>query len=177
MTDDNGLLASARKLDSRALAAIHDRFYPGLYRYLLYRTSDERLAEDLSSEVFMRLLDNLHIGKSPDSLQAWLFGVAAHLVADHFRRQSRRPQTHLPDDLPADNGNPDAETDSRLSAAAVRAALQQLTDEQQQVLALRFEQGRSVIESAALMNKSVTAVKQLQFRAVAAIRRQLESSP
>ena len=83
MTDDNGLLARARALDARALAAIHERFYPGLYRYLLYRTSDERLAEDLSSEVFMRLLDNLHIGKSPDSLQAWLFGVAAHLVADH----------------------------------------------------------------------------------------------
>ncbi|MBI5829953.1 MAG: RNA polymerase subunit sigma-70, partial [Chloroflexi bacterium] len=56
---------------------------------------------------------------------------------------------------------------------AVRLALQQLTDEQQQVLALRFEQGRSVADTAELLNKSVTAVKQLQFRAVAALRRQL----
>lgn len=172
--EDEDLLAAARRLDSRALAAIHDRFYPDLYRYVLYRTNDEIAADDLSSEVFMRLLDTLHAGRSPDSLRAWLFGVAAHLVADHFRRQSRRPQAELPDDLPAPDPGLDSQITLTMTMTAVRLALQQLTEEQQQVLALRFGEGRSVADTAALMNKSVTAVKQLQFRAVAALRRIME---
>ncbi len=173
-TEDEDLLAGARKLDGRALAGIHDRYYPGLYRYLLYRTNDEHAAEDLTSEVFMRLLDSLHAGRAPDSLRAWLFGVAAHLAADHFRRQSRRPQVELSDEFPAPDSSPDAEVSAALTTRAVRRALQKLTDEQQQVLALRFGEGRSVAATAALLQKSETAVKQLQFRAVAALRRLMD---
>lgn len=174
VVEDEKLLIAARRLDGRALAAIHDRYYSGVYRYLLYRTNDVSAAEDLSSEVFMRLLDSLHSGRSPDSLRAWLFGVAAHLAADHFRRLSRRPQAELSDELPAPDSNPDSEVAAAMAAMAVRRALQKLTDEQQQVLALRFSEGRSVADAAALMQKSETAVKQLQFRAVAALRRMME---
>jgi RNA polymerase sigma-70 factor (ECF subfamily) len=174
VTDDDAMLAGARRLESRALAAIHDRYYPDLYRYLLYRTNDEHAAEDLASEVFMRFLNGLHAGKAPDRLPAWLFGVAAHLVADHFRRQSRRPQTSLVDDLPATEAGPEGQTEARLREAAVRRALTELTDEQQQVLALRFGEGRSLEQAAHAMQKSVTAIKQLQFRAVAALRRKLD---
>ncbi len=173
MTDEDRLLVAARKLESRALAEIHDRFYPDLYRYLVYRTGDEHAADDLSSEVFMRLLEALQSGKGPDVLRPWLFGVAGHLVADHFRRAARRPQVELSEDLSSPDGDPAKEAGMSLRTGAVRLALQQLTDEQQQVLALRFEQGRSVADTAELLNKSVTAVKQLQFRAVAAMRRQL----
>ena len=176
VTDDAGLLAGARRLEPRALAAIHDRYYPTLYRYLLYRTSDEHAAEDLASEVFMRFLDGLHAGKAPDNLPAWLFGVAAHLVADHFRRQSRRPQAPLTEELAAPESGPEGQAELRLRQAAVRRALTELTDEQQQVLALRFGEGRSIEQVAQAMQKSVTAIKQLQFRAVAALRRKLEAA-
>ncbi|MBI3241061.1 MAG: sigma-70 family RNA polymerase sigma factor [Chloroflexi bacterium] len=174
--NDDRLLADARNLDSRALAAIHDRFYPDIYRYLLYRTNDEHTAEDLASEVFMRLLDVFHAGRPPAVLRAWLFGVASNLAADHFRRQSRRPQVALSEELVAEDTNLEMETGARLAAKEVREALHHLTDEQQQVLALRFGDGRSIDDTASLMQKSVTAVKQLQFRAVAALRRHLEGS-
>lgn len=174
INDDDRLLDGARRLDSRDLAAIHDRYYPDLYRYLLYRTNDEHTAEDLASEVFIRLLDILHAGRPPTVLRAWLFGVAGNLIADHYRRQSRRPQVALSDELPALTTDVESETGSRLAASAVRDALHHLTDEQQQVLALRFGDGRSIDDTATLMRKSVTAVKQLQFRAVAALRRHLE---
>jgi RNA polymerase sigma-70 factor (ECF subfamily) len=172
--DDAGLLAAARRLDSRALAAIHDRYYPDLYRYLLYRTNDPPAAEDLTSEVFMRFLDALHTGKRLDHLPAWLFGVAGHLAADHFRRQARRPQVELVDEMMASGIGPEALAENNQRAAAVRQALSQLTDEQQQVLALRFGQGHSIDMAAGAMQKSATAVKQLQFRAIAALRRRLE---
>jgi RNA polymerase sigma-70 factor, ECF subfamily len=176
VTDDAGLLAGARRLDSRALAAIHERYYPDLYRYLLYRTNDEHAAEDLTSEVFMRFLDALHAGKALENLPAWLFGVAGHLAADHFRRLSRRPLVALAEELPAGEAGPEDVAENVLRSAAVRRALSELTEEQQKVLALRFGEGRSIEQAAAVMQKSITAVKQLQFRAVAALRRRLEGA-
>ncbi len=129
MTDEDRLLVAARKLESRALAEIHDRFYPDLYRYLVYRTGDEHTADDLSSEVFMRLLEALQSGKGPDVLRPWLFGVAGHLVADHFRRAARRPQVELSEDLSSPDGDPAKEAGVNLRIGAVRLALQQLTDD------------------------------------------------
>jgi RNA polymerase sigma-70 factor (ECF subfamily) len=167
------LLAAARRFDTRALAEIHDRYYGDVYRYLLYRTRDECVAEDLASEVFVRLLDALRRGTGPDVLGAWLFGVAGHLAVDHFRRLARRPQAELHDGVPDASSDVEGAAGAGIAQEHVRAALQTLTDEQQQVLALRFGEGRSLAETAGLMQKSVTAVKQLQFRAVAALRRKL----
>lgn len=172
--DDPKLLADAKRLNPHALAAIHDRYYPDLYRYLLYRTSNEAVAEDLASDVFMRLLEALHTGRALEALRPWLFGVANHLVADHFRQLARRPQAELSDEFPAAEDGPDVEASLSLTGDAVRLAMRQLTDEQRRVLALRFGEGRTVAGTAILMRKSVTAVKQLQFRAIAALRRQLE---
>jgi RNA polymerase sigma-70 factor (ECF subfamily) len=170
VVDEASLLARARELDSRALAQIHDQYYPELYRFARYRTSDDATAEDIVGEVFVRLLDALHAGRAPQTtLRGWLFGVASHLVADHFRR---KPALPISDELPASH-SPTAEAEERLRQGEVRAALQRLTPEQQNVLALRFGDGFSVEQTAETLGKSVTAVKALQFRAVEALRRAL----
>ena len=170
VNDEAALLVRARTLDARALGQIHDQFYPELHRFALYRTGDPAGAEDIAAEVFVRLLDALHAGRAPQTtLRGWLFGVAAHLVADHFRR---RPATPLPDTLPA-AGSVSAEAEDRLRRSAVHEALQRLSHEQQNVLALRFGQGASLEETAGTLGKSVTAIKQLQWRAVAALRKAL----
>ena len=170
VNDEAALLARARALDTRALGQIHDQFYPELYRFALYRTGEPVAAEDIAAEVFVRLLDALHAGRAPQTtLRGWLFGVAAHLVADHFRR---RPTSPLPDTLPAGSSTA-AEAEDQLRRAEVHAALQQLSAEQQNVLALRFGQGASLEETAGTLGKTVNAVKQLQWRAVAALRKAL----
>lgn len=171
-TAEAALLAAARDLDARALGQIHDAFYPEIYRYALYRVGDTEAAADIAAEAFLRLLNSLHAGRAPrTSLRGWLFGVASHLVADHFRGQ---PATlPLPDDLP-DGRSLVGIVDDRLQRGQVQVALRRLTDEQQQILALRFGDGFSVEESAATMGKSVTAVKALQFRALEALRRHLD---
>jgi RNA polymerase sigma-70 factor (ECF subfamily) len=174
VAEDEELLIAVRRLDPRALTLVHNRYYSDIYRYLLFKTGDDHAADDLSSEVFMRLLTTLRSGRPPKSLRAWLFGVANHLAADHFRQQARRRQSDLPEDL-ADTANDlDVEVMHGLTMATVRQALAQLTDEQQQVLALRFGEGRSIIETALMLDKSETAVKQLQFRAIAAMRRLMD---
>lgn len=170
MNDEAALLAKARTLDARALGQIHDRYYPELYRFALYRTGDPATAEDIAAEVFVRLLDALHAQRAPQTtLRGWLFGVAAHQVADHFRR---RPTSPLPDTLPA-GGSVSAEVEDRLRRGGVQTALQQLSAEQQNVLALRFGQGASLDETASALGKTANAVKQLQWRAVAALRKAL----
>jgi RNA polymerase sigma-70 factor (ECF subfamily) len=169
--DETALITRAAALDARALAQIHDRYYPDLFRFALYRTGDDAAAEDIAAEVFLRLLDALHRGRPPSAtLRGWLFGVAAHLVADHFRR---RPADPLPETLPA-AGSPALEAETNLRAAAVRAAMARLTPEQQSVLALRFADGASLEQTAQALGKSVNAVKQMQWRAVAALRRFLD---
>src|SRR5712692_3222061 len=165
------LLARARSLDPRALGQIHDEYYPEIYRYALYRIGDPEAAADVAAEVFLRLLEALHAGRPPTStLRGWLFGVATHQVADHWRR--RPAPLGLPDNLP-DGRSVAVEVDDRLLRGDVNAAVRRLTEEQQQVLAFRFAEGFSVEESATLMGKSVTAVKALQFRALQTLRRSL----
>ncbi len=168
---DATLLARARDLDAQALAHIHDQFYPALYRFALYRTSDPELAADIAAEVFVRLLDALHGRRPPQTtLRGWLFGVAAHLVADHFRR---KPAAELSETL-ADAHSVPAEAEANLARGEVLAGMRRLTDEQQQVLALRFGDGFSVEETATTLGKSVNATKALQFRALEALRRVLK---
>lgn len=164
------LLTQAQQLEARALGQIHDQYYPELYRFALYRTDDPEAAQDIVSEVFVRLLDALHQKRPPQTtLRGWLFGVAAHLVADHFRR---RPTVALDEELIA-HGSTSAEAEARLRKQSVRRALQRLTAEQQDVLGLRFGDGFSVEKTAEALGKSVTAVKALQFRATEALRRAL----
>jgi RNA polymerase sigma-70 factor, ECF subfamily len=174
LTNEDGLLARARAFDQRALAEIHNKYYPELYRYLWYRTNDSIVADDLASEVFMRLLNVLQSGRPPESIRGWIFGVAAHVVADHYRSKGRRPQVELSEELPSVDSNLDDKVNASMMNATVRNAMQGLTEEQQTVLALRFGDGWSVAETASVMKKSATAVKQLQFRALSALRRLLE---
>lgn len=166
------LLQQARRLDERALGQIHDRYYPEIYRYALYRTGRTEVADDIAGEVFVRLLDALHQERAPrTTLRGWLFGVASNLVVDYYRKA---PRESAPlDEAQAAPGSASAEAELRLQKQEVRAALRQLTREQQEVLALRFGDGFSVEETAEAMGKSVNAAKALQFRALEALRRVL----
>ncbi len=170
--NEAALLARARELDSRALGLIHDRYYPEIYRYALYRTSDPALAEDIAGEAFLRLLDSLHQGRAPQTtLRGWLFSVASNLVVDHFRRAPRESAA-LDEDLPEAESSA-SRAEQNVQRQAVQAAIRQLTAEQQETLALRFGDGFSVEQTADVMGKSVTAVKALQFRALAMLRKAL----
>lgn len=172
--DEQTLLARARQLDPEALAAVHDSYYPAVYRYIRYRVSDDTAAEDLTSEVFTRLLTALRDRNAPqNTLQGWLFGVAARVVSDHHRQHYRKPQVALVESLASLDDTPGQAFEALMSREALHAALAELNDDQQRVLALRFGSDLPIREVAALMGKTEGAVKQLQARAVAALSRRL----
>lgn len=171
------ILVRAQRLDSAALTEIHDRYYPEIYRYVYYRLGDELVCEDIAAEVFLRLLDALHKKRGPaQNIRGWLFGTASNLVNDHLRtRYARRIDSLDADgsDLP-DDSHPEQSYDEAWLQQQVTHALKELTPEQQHVLALRFSEERSLEETAGILGKSVTAVKGLQFRAIATLRRLIE---
>jgi RNA polymerase sigma-70 factor (ECF subfamily) len=163
------LLTQAGQFDTRALAEIYDLYSPRLYHYAMRLLGDDCAAEDCVSETFSRFLKALQAGKGPrDYLQAYLFRMTHNLVVDHYRRQS--PTEELTDDLPhAENTEDTAEENLRQSQ--VRAALHKLTEDQQQVVALKFLEGWENEEIARVLHKPVGAVKSLQHRALAQLQK------
>lgn len=170
--DEQSALNGLQRLDSQAVGAIYDQYFPEVFRYVRYRIDDDAAAEDIASDVFVRLLEAAQKRQGPQtSLKGWLIATASHAVNDHLRRRYRRPTDGLSDTLPDHSSNVNAEVDLREQNRAVQSAYAQLTSEQQDVLALRFGQGYSLEETATHMKKKVNAVKALQFRALAALQR------
>ena len=161
-------------LDSQAIAAVYNQYFPEIIRYVRYRLDDDALAEDISSEVFFCLLKAVKTGRAPTlNLRGWLIGTARHMIIDHLRRKHRHPSEALSDELEFAGAGPSEQVEGRLASHALHQALFQLTEDQQQVLALRFGQGYSLEETAAVMKKQLNAVKALQFRALNALQRRI----
>jgi RNA polymerase sigma-70 factor (ECF subfamily) len=170
--DEQNALNGLRDLDSHAIGAIYDRYFVEVYRYVRYRVGDDAAAEDIASDVFVRLLEASQKRQGPQTnLKGWLIATASHVVNDYLRRQYRRPTEALSDFMPDHTANVHAEVDQREQNRAVQSAYAQLTSEQQHVLALRFGQGYSLEETAQTMRKKINAVKALQFRALATLQR------
>lgn len=167
-------LKGLQNLDSQTIGEIYDQYFSEVYRYVRYRINDDGIAEDLASDVFVRLLEAAQKKRGPQSsLKGWLMATASHAVNDHLRKQYRRPDGELPDPLPDKNSSVPAAVDMREDRRNIRIAYAQLTPEQQHVLALRFGQGYSLEETASHLQKSVNAVKALQLRALTSLRRQI----
>ncbi len=174
ITDDKRVFDGLKKLDQQIIGAVYDQYHQEIYRYVLYRIGDQTVAEDIASDVFVRLLEASQSGRAPDSnLKGWLIGTASHVVSDHLRRKYRRPEETITDSLADREPGPASEVDAREQNLMVQAAYAQLTEEQQHVLALRFGQGYSLEETASFLNKKVNAIKALQFRALAALQREI----
>ena len=167
-------LDGLQKLDAQAIGAVYDQYFTEIYRYVRYRINDDSVAEDVASDVFVRLLEASQKRQGPQSsLKGWLIATASHAVNDYLRRQYRRPTQALSDSLPDRGASVASEVDSREQNRMVQSAYAGLTAEQQHVLALRFGQGYSIEETAAHLKKNINAVKALQFRALASLQRQI----
>jgi RNA polymerase sigma-70 factor (ECF subfamily) len=176
--DDKTLLQKAQKNEMDALQSIHHRYFKSLYNYALYRVNDPMTAEDITSEVFARLLKVIQgSAKQPRSLRRWLFGVAHNIVVDYLRQKYRTLTVDLTEEqllLSNEEDSPVAALENNLKIMDLRNALAKLPEVQKEVIALRFGADIPVKFTAQIMGKSVSAVKVLQFRAVKALKEQLD---
>jgi RNA polymerase sigma-70 factor (ECF subfamily) len=172
VTDEVSLLERAKAYDEKALTELYDRYAPRMYAYIYRRVGDARLAEDLTGELFLRVLRSIGNEQAwRESFRAWLYRIAHNLVVDHYRRLPPTPDTNLDASMEGTTGDPVAVVESRYATERLRTATRRLTPEQQEVLTLRFGEGLTAAEAGRVMNKTTGAVEALQHRALASLRR------
>ena len=175
-----GLVALAQQGDGEAFGEIYDAYVDTIYRYLYYRVGSHALAEDLTSETFLRALRRIDSftwqGKD---IGAWFTTIARNLVTDHVKSSRFRLEVTTADMLDADRADEGIEGEvlTRLQNAALLDAVKELKAEQQECIVLRFLQGLSVAETADVMGRTEGAIKQLQLRAVRALAKLLPRPP
>ena len=172
VNSDNQLLDRARALDAQALGQIYDAYFERLYRYAFHFVESSAVAQDIASETLQRLLEALHKGRGPEHLSAWLYRVAHNLAIDSIRKYP--PGSLVPLDpamAEADGCSTESMTELRMRQDRIRAALAQLTPDQRQVVIMKFLEGYSNAEIGSLIDKPEGAIKSLQHRALAALRK------
>ena len=169
MNNDEQLLWQAQKLDPAALHALHQRFYGSVVRYIQFKVGDIHTVEDLSGEVFVRVLEALKRGRGwQDSPQGWIMGIARHVVADYYRKRERLTEVKLNEQLMAgEEMSPFQLGSCRVNRSGTSWPLSNnLTDEQRDVILMRFMEGINIQGVATALNKTPGAVKGLQYRAL-----------
>jgi RNA polymerase sigma-70 factor (ECF subfamily) len=170
------LVELAQSGDAEAFAQLYDSYIDTVYRYVYYRVGSRALAEDLTSETFLRALRRIGTFTwQGRDFGAWLVTIARNLVADHFKSSRFRLEMTTGEMLDADEveGSPEETVLEALSNAALIHAVKQLNPQQQECVTLRFLQGLSVAETAQIMGKNEGAIKTLQYRAVRTLARLL----
>lgn len=173
------LLERASRLEAGALAQIHDRFYPEVYRYIHFRLEDEATSAQLTEQVFLRFVPALHQRLIHlKNVDAWLLDYASKLVKDSLRQHYQRPRHRLKEKSVAKNENEqvnppttDANPELFTLKRDIRLALARLTLEQQHLLALRFAQERSIEDTTNILGNDLNQVKEMQIKALIAFRR------
>lgn len=166
------LVIKAKQGDTNAIGALYECFRLAIYRYLYYRTGDPQTADDLTSEVFLRMINGLATYRLQDvSFQAWLFQIAHNLLNDHYRKMSVRNHVQLEENIMEDPQATRARpVEHSLNSVTLHNALDLLNDEQRDVIVMRFITGLPISEVAQTLHKSEDAVKGLQRRALANLR-------
>ena len=172
--EDQRLVAEAQQGNLSAFGRLYEIYFERVYRYMMARVGDASEAEDLTQELFLKVMASLGSYRfQGPPFAAWLFRIAHNLVVDHLRRRSRRPTTELHEGLPLLDDAPDDLVVLGLTMDDVRSAMEEVTDAQRQVISLRFSGGLSIAETAQAMKKKEGAIKALQHSAINALRRQL----
>jgi RNA polymerase sigma-70 factor (ECF subfamily) len=174
-TTDAILIHRARGGDAEAVVALYQAHSPAIFRYFLLRVSERTAAEDLTGEVFEKMVAALpRYEERGLPFAAWLFRIAHDRWVDFQRRSQHRQTEPLSDWLESDEPGTEAQALARTERARLLAVIETLTDEQRSVVQLRFVEGYSLEEVAQLLGKNTGAIKALQHRALQQLARKLD---
>jgi RNA polymerase sigma-70 factor (ECF subfamily) len=173
--DVRELVARAQDGEPEALEELYLLHFDRVYSYLQMTVGNRHDAEDLTTQTFVKMLESIERfewRKAPFS--AWLFRIAHNLAVDHFRSHKRwQPEEEPPEPLDADRRSAEDEALHSIGRRSMLEMIEGLSQDQQQVLTLKFVFNFSNGEAATVLGKSEGAVKSLQHRALASLQRQL----
>jgi RNA polymerase sigma-70 factor (ECF subfamily) len=172
MQDEKAVLAAASSLDPDALASIFDEYAPAIYKYLLRLGVSSQEADQFAGDVFARLLDKFAEGEGPNkNLRSYLFQTAYHLVVDQSRERRRLAPLDVADTISEEMEPVQSRAEETMLLERVSIAMErELTEEQRNVIVLRFQEEFSLKETAEIVGKNVNSVKALQNRGIQKLR-------
>lgn len=166
------LVQRAQALEESALAELYSTYYPRIYNYAFLHLGDIQAAEDLASEVMLKLLESIRSYRfRGPPFSAWVFRIARNKLIDLHRRRKRRGEVDLTEPLLATLISPQTLAERALDRGQLQLALKYLTEEQRQVIVLKFIEGFDNASAARILGRSEGAVKSLQHRALNSLRR------
>jgi RNA polymerase sigma-70 factor (ECF subfamily) len=176
-TVPGNLIVRAQQGSPEANAALYDRYHESIYRYFCYRVGDPYIAEDLTADVFLKMVQAIR-GYRVEAVpfHAWLFQIARNRAIDHYRRTKAHPTGEIYENLAGFEPDVDLTVDIRLTSSRLAKALVRLDDAQRDVILMRFIEGMPIAETAMVLHKSIDAIKGLQRRALIALRQMLNNS-
>lgn len=163
---------AAQRGDSDAFGHLYDEYSQIVYRYVLFRVSDHCLAEDITSETFLRAMRRIaSVSYQGRDVAAWFITIAKNLILDHIKSSRNRfevPTSDLADTTPASRASAGPEQHVLTDATnhELLSCVRRLNPDQRECIRLRFLQGLSVTETAAAMRRNEGAIKALQHRAI-----------
>lgn len=173
--DARALVARAQQGDRRALEELYLMHFDRIYSYLHLNVGNRHDAEDLTNQTFVKMIESIERfewRKVP--ISAWLFRIAHNLAIDHFRSRRRwQPEEEPPEPRDSEERSAEEEAFHSIGRESMLEMIEGLSEDQQQVLTLKFVFNFSNAEIATILEKSEGAVKSLQHRALASLQRQL----
>jgi RNA polymerase sigma-70 factor (ECF subfamily) len=170
------LVEQAQQGNRDALEELYLLHFDRIYSYLHMSVGNRHDAEDLTTQVFVKMLES--IGKfrwRSAPFSAWLFRIAHNLAMDHFRANKRwQPEEEVPEPDPGERSAAEEEALESIGRQSMLEMIGKLSHEQQQVLTLKFVFNFSNAEAATILDKTEGAIKSLQHRALASLQRQLQ---
>jgi len=172
-TSDANLVRRAQQGNKGAIGKLYDRYQEQMFRFAWSRVGDRQLAEDITGEIFTRMVTHLpEYRATAVPFSAWLYQIARNLITDVYRRQDSRilqplENAHL---VAETQESPDMMVEHQLTIEKIQAALETIDPQQREAVTLRFLTGLSLREAAETMDCSVAALKSLQHRGLQALR-------
>ena len=174
--DDAGLVREAQEGSLGAFSRLYERYFDRVYRYMMARVGDPAEAEDLTQELFLRVMGSLKSFRfRGPPFSAWLFRIARNLAVDRARRRKTAGGSVPLEEIVEVAGGENVEREAlrALDRQEVARAIERLTQLQREVVLLRFMGGFSLAETATAMKRNENAIKALQHSALQALRRVL----
>jgi RNA polymerase sigma-70 factor (ECF subfamily) len=167
--DEHAAVEAAKLGEQEALGQLYEHYFPRIYRYVVSRLRSNEDAEDVTEEVFLRIIDNIGSFEWRGlPFGAWVFRIARNEVVSHVRRQkSRGSNTQLTESIPDEGRDHTELVEIDLTFKVVQVAIEQLPEAQRQVVSLRFVAGLTVAETVQTLKKTENNVKVLQHKAIA----------
>ena len=176
METDKVLLQAAQKMDKDAIVEIFELYNSPLYNYVLRLSGDRILADHIVGDVFAKLIEQLSLGKGPESnLRSYLYETAYHRLIDETRFTRRRAPLEAAAWIPQDRNSLFVSVEDEILFKQVLHIIRnRLTEDQQHVIVLRYLEEFSLRETATILGKRVEHVKVIQGRAIVALRKTLD---